>query len=153
MNMSERGKEIIVSEEDIEFLKDKVTDNPGTIAYPHHIGSIAIKPEDKGKIKGRAVAAMYEQTDSQLNQISEQVKLLAAQAKAIQDRIKVSERIYQANMSFEPLIGKEYYLYLKKDGKDTLSMVAPEEWGSTIAFPEFVARVKLLSDHTWEVQT
>ena len=60
---------------------DKVVDNPHALEYGHHIGSAIVKPEDKGKIKGKSLSAMEYQTDQQLGQIYEQMKLLAEQAK------------------------------------------------------------------------
>ncbi len=145
------GKKIDVDKIDLVKHAEKVTENPGLIAFPHHAGSAMIKPEDRGRIKGLAVAAMYEQTDRELGQIYEQMQLLARQAKAIQDRVEVSERIYQAQVSFEPLIGKTYYLYNNGEGADVLSMIGPTEWGKSRPFKQFMAKVKLLSDHTWEV--
>jgi hypothetical protein len=136
---------------DLEKEKDKVSENPGLIAFPHHVGSVAVRPEDKGKIKGRALSAMKEQTDHQMNQLYDQARLLAAQANAIKKRVEISERIYTAQMSFEPIIGHSYFVYEKKNGGDVLSMVAPDEWGRSMPFEHFIAKVKLLSDHTWEV--
>ncbi|RMF27487.1 MAG: DUF2452 domain-containing protein [Bacteroidetes bacterium] len=130
--------------------KDKVADDPHKLPYAHHVGSSVIKPIDKGRVKGRAVAAMYEQTERQLDQIREQIELLARQARELQTRVEISERIYQAEMNFEPLVGHVYHLYRRKDGTEVLSMVAPEEWGRTCPL-EFVATVRLLADHTWEV--
>ena len=69
--------------------KDKVAENPGLIAYPHTIGSIQIKPEDEGKLKSRALSAMREQTNRQLQQIQKQVELLAMQATEIQRRVEI----------------------------------------------------------------
>jgi len=145
------GKKIDVDKLDLERMKDKTTEEPGTRPYAHHSGSALIKPEDKGKITGRAVAAMQSQTDMQMAQIYEQMQLLADQAKKIKARVEVSERIYQASIAFEPLINHTYFLYQKEDGSDFLSMIAPEEWGRKKDFAAFVAEVKLLADHTWEV--
>jgi hypothetical protein len=145
------GKKIDVDKLDLELMKESTTDSPGTLSYPHHSGSALINPEDKGKITGRAVAAMHSQTDMQLTQIYEQMQLLAEQAKKIQTRVEVSERIYQATMAFEPLINHIYFLYQKSDGSDFLSMVAPEEWGRKKNWAAFVAEVNLLADHTWEI--
>ena len=131
---------------------EKVSQNPGTLAFPHHAGSALVKPEDRGRITGRAVAAMYEQTDRELGQIYEQMQLLAKQAKDIQKRVEISESIYKAQVSFEPLIGKIYYLYRRVDGQEVLSMIAPGEWGKSKPTGGFMAAVKLLSDHTWEVR-
>ncbi len=129
---------------------DKVAENPHLLPYAHTVGGAIIKPIDKGRVKGLAVSAMYEQTNMQLDQIRRQVDLLVEQARAIQDRVKISERIYLADMNFKPIIGKEYHLYQKKDGTDVLSLIAPEEWGKRMPYG-FVASVRLLSDHTWEI--
>ena len=59
---------------------EQVAANPGLLPYAHHVGSALIKPIDRGRVRGRALSAMYEQTDRQLDQIREQVELLAAQA-------------------------------------------------------------------------
>jgi len=129
---------------------DKITENPHILPYAHHRGSTVIAPIDRGKVKGSAMAAMYEQTDLQLDQIRQQIELLARQAQAIHDRVEISEQIYHAEMGFQPVIGKNYYLYLRQNGKYVLSLVSPQEWGSKPPY-EFVAAVKLLADHTWEI--
>jgi cellobiose-specific phosphotransferase system component IIA len=145
------GKKIDVDKLDLERMKEKTTENPGILPYAHHSGSALIKPEDKGKITGRAVAAMHSQTDMQMAQIYDQMRLLADQAKKIQSRIEVSERIYQASIAFEPLINHRYFLYQKSDGSDFMSMIAPEEWGRKKDWAAFIAEVKLLADHTWDI--
>jgi len=148
--MSEKGKKIDVEKIDLERMKEGTTENPGTIAFPHHSGSAIIKPTDKGKIKGRAVAAMHQQTESQMGQIYEQMQLLAEQAKSIQNRIEISERIYLAKINFEPLINHTYYMYQTAKSEDMLSLIAPEEWGRSSSM-QYLATVKLLADHTWEI--
>lgn len=131
--------------------KDKVAENPGLLAYPHTIGSVAVKPEDNGKLKTRALSAMHEQTSAQLKQIQKQVETLLVQANDIKRRVEVSEKVYQAEMRFEPFVGKIYHLY-EKEGKYQLLLIGPDEWGmSNKNNLNFVSTVKLLSDHTWEV--
>ncbi|WP_017729888.1 DUF2452 domain-containing protein [Nafulsella turpanensis] len=149
--MERKGNKIDVDRIDLEKEREKVSDMPGLIAFPHTVGGAVIRPEDTGKIKGRSLAAMREQTSRQMKQLYKQAQLLAEQAQEIQKRAEVSERIYTSHMNFEPLIGHTYYLYERKDGTDLLSMVAPDEWGRSQPFSRFLARVKLLSDHTWEV--
>ena len=131
--------------------KDKIADTPHLLPYAHSVGSAIIKPMDKGKVKGLGMSAMYEQTDVHLNQIKEQVELLIAQAQDIHDRIQVSEKIYEADCGIQPIIGRFYYLYKRKTNKEWLiSMVSPEEWGKKMPY-HYIASVKLLHDHTWEV--
>lgn len=130
--------------------EDKITEIPHLLPYAHTVGGVQIKPIDKGRVKGRAVEAMYDQTEMQLEQIRKQIELLAQQAKNIHDRVNISEDIYLAEMNFEPLIGFTYHLYKKKDEKKVLSMVGPAEWGPNPPYT-FIATVKMLADHTWEV--
>ena len=134
--------------------KDKITENPHNLPYAHTVGSALVKPEDKGKLKSRALSAMEKQTNNQLSIIKEQIELLAIQAKKIQKRIEISEKIYQAEIKFETFIGHTYYLYGREGLKDLLSMIGPDQWGRKgCPYTNFVAEVTLLSDHTWDVKT
>lgn len=130
---------------------DKITETPHSLEYGHHAGSAVVKPEDQGKLKGRALSAMEHQTDMQLSQIYEQMQLLAEQAKKLNDRKSISEVIYGAEMRFEPLINHIYHLYRKEDHSFLLSLIAPDQWGRSKKTFEFVATVRLLADHTWDI--
>ncbi len=130
--------------------EDKIAEDPHLLPYAHTVGGAVIKPVDRGKVKGRAVQSMYEQTDMQIDQIKEQIALLAEQAKAIQRRVQISENIYLAEMNFEPLVGFTYHLYQRANQQFVLSMVGPNEWGAQPPY-RFVATARLLADHTWEI--
>ena len=127
----------------------QVAQNPGLLPYAHTAGGAVIRPEDKGRIKGNAMMAMYEQTDRQVQQLREQMETLVAQAQALQRRKEISELIYQAALAFRPVMGHIYHLYRKADGSNTISLIAPDEWGRCPYV--FIATAKLLYDHTWEV--
>ncbi|MCB0706306.1 MAG: DUF2452 domain-containing protein [Saprospiraceae bacterium] len=129
---------------------DKIAENPHLLPYAHTVGGALIKPIDRGRVKGLALSSMYDQTDMQLGQIREQIELLASQAKKIQARVLISERIYQAETPFKPLIGHGYHLYQRSNSRFVLSMVSPVEWGAKPPY-QFIASVRLLADHTWEI--
>jgi hypothetical protein len=132
--------------------KDKVAENPGVLPYAHTAGGAVIRPEDKGQIRGNAMTAMYDQTDRQMEQLRQQMETLMTQAKSLSNRMQVSEIIYQADIPFQPVIHHIYHLYRRKsDGAHVLSMIAPTEWGRKAPY-EHLATVRLLGDHTWEVQ-
>ena len=131
--------------------KEQVTDIPNVLPYPHHRGSALIKPEDQGKVKGKALKAMYQQTDKQLDQIKEQIELLARQANDIKHRVEISEKVYQAEIRFEPVMGVDYYLYEKEDQRWVISMISPAEWQKGCPY-QFIAKIQLLADHTWQVE-
>jgi hypothetical protein len=121
----------------------------GMIPYAHSRGGALVLPEDEGKIKGKAIQAMEQQVDTQLQQIYQQAETLAKQAKALKLRSEISYKIYQASMRFEPIINKVYHLYEKPSGENWMSLVAPEEWAPSN--PKHLASVKLLADHTWDI--
>jgi hypothetical protein len=131
--------------------KDKVAENPGLLPYSHSVGGVVVRPEDEGKLKSRALSAMREQTNRQLSQLQKQAELIASQANELKRRVEVSEKIYQAHLSFEPFIGHIYHLY-ESENKYKLMLIAPNEWGKTKRNNmEYINSVKLLSDHTWEI--
>ncbi len=131
--------------------KDKIAETPGLLPYAHTAGGAVIRPEDKGRIRGNAMTAMYDQTDRQMEQLRKQMEVLMNQAKSLSERMEVSEIIYQADIPFQPVIHHIYHLYQRKDnGKHLLSMIAPAEWGRRAPY-EHLASVRLLGDHTWEV--
>jgi len=119
---------------------DKISTSPGLLPYAHHAGSLPIQPVDEGKTKSKALRAMEFQTEAQLHQIYEQIQLLAEQAKRIEER----------KIKFEPLIHHVYHLYQKNE-EFLLSLIGPQDWGKSKNDLRFIATVRLLSDHTWEI--
>lgn len=117
--------------------------------YAASVSGAVIKPTEEGVIRHKALTAMEEQTNMQLEQIRKQIELLALQAQEIQMRKELSMIIYNAKLSFTPVIGNLYYLYEKNDDSYFVSMVSPKEWGGGGPFRRLVAQVKLLADHTW----
>lgn len=145
------GKAVNLDQIDLDRMREKTAENPGLLPYAHTSGSAVIRPEDMNRSIARSLSAMDQQTEMQMDQIVAQMRLLADQAEKIKNRKLVSERIYRAEMRFEPLIGHTYFLY-QRSGKDLLSLVAPHEWGRKAAKElVFVASIRLLADHTWEV--
>ena len=131
--------------------KDNITENPGSLTYGHHRGSFPVIPTKQGTIKSKAISAMEHQTDMQLDQIKQQMSLLAQQANTIKKRIEISEMIYHAEIRFEPLISHIYHLYEDENGNFFLMMICENECGRKKCPLKFISSVKLLADHTWEV--
>jgi hypothetical protein len=120
------------------------------LPYSASVSGAVIKATEEGVIKHKALTAMEEQTNMQLQQIRKQIELLALQAQEIQKRKDLSMMIYDAKLSFKPNIGQVYYLYERNDGSHMLSLVSPKEWGGSGPFKKFIAAVQLLADHTWK---
>ncbi|EDO25541.1 predicted protein [Nematostella vectensis] len=118
VNLQEKNYLYLMSEEFTNPIDpDHITETPHSLEYPHHAGSALVKPEDQGKLKGRAISAMEHQTDMQLKQIYDQMQLLSDQ----------------------------------EDRAFLLSLIAPDQWGRSKKSFEFVATVRLLADHTWDI--
>ncbi|WP_336513959.1 DUF2452 domain-containing protein [Pollutibacter soli] len=120
------------------------------LPYSASVSGAVIRPTKEGVIRHKALTAMEEQTQMQMEQIRRQIELLALQAQEIQKRKELSLIIYYAKLSFSPVIGQCYYLYEKNDGSHVLSMISPKEWGGGAGpYRKLRAAVKLLADHTW----
>ncbi len=140
-----------------------ITDTPASLPYPHHVGSIEIKPEDMNKITARALEAMTLYSTQELSRLKRITKILEEeniqnkrllgeimmQYTDLVKRVIVAEFIYKSEINFEPRIGQTYHLY-QNNGTCFLSLIAPEEW-----FPsykeKYLATVKLLPDKTWDL--
>ncbi len=121
------------------------------LPYASSTASAVVRQNEEGLIRHQALSAMEEQTHMQLEQIRQQIELLATQAKEIQKRKELSMMIYSTKLGFAPIIGQTYYLYEKEDTTYLISMIAPYEWGRKSSFTyKFIAAVRLLADHTWK---
>jgi hypothetical protein len=139
--MDEEGK--VFSNKDIYHKQMSV------LPYASSIGGVVVRPTKEGVIRHQALQAMEEQTNMQLDQIREQIELLARQAQEIVKRKELSLMIYEAKLNFRPVIGQVYHLYQRNDDTYLLSMVSPKEWGGAGPFKAFISSAKLLADHTW----
>ena len=61
------------------------------------------------------------------------------------DEYNTSIMIWESKISFEPIVGKSYFLY-NFAGELTLSLIAPNEWGRG---DDFVGEYLLNSDNKW----
>ncbi|MFY8190254.1 MAG: DUF2452 domain-containing protein [Bacteroidia bacterium] len=117
---------------------------------PLSVGSPIIKAEDKGKIRANAVEAMHHYANQEMALLKKQADLIMEQVREIENRLQVSENIYTSDMRFQPVIGQIYHLY-EKDDHFKLSIIGPTEWGRSKTVGNYVASVKLLGDHSWDI--
>jgi hypothetical protein len=61
------------------------------------------------------------------------------------DEYNTSIMVWESKISFEPIVGKSYFLY-NFAGELTLSLIAPNEWGRG---KDFVGEYILNSDNKW----
>lgn len=147
--VSKKPRASKISEAALKRLKDQAMEKPGLSTYGDNRGGVSITPTHEGTIKSRSYSAMTEQLDMQIGQIYEQMQLLAKQVDDLKQRRDISIQVYEAKMSFEPVVGEVYYLYEIK-GTKTLSVISPAEWGKKESI-KYLATLKLLADRTWDV--
>ncbi len=137
-------------------MKDPEKDKPlyegeaSFAPYPLTVSSPPIKTEDKRLIKATAYESMQQHANQQILLLRKQAELILEQVRKIEERVEISRRIYQADLRFTPEVGQQYHLY-RKNGKDVITMIAPDEWGKKMPYDEYIASMILLADKSWEI--
>lgn len=129
----------------------KSYDGPASLSpIPLTVSSPAIRPEDKRLITANALETAHYQAEQQIDILRKQAELLMEQAKAIQMRVEVSRKIYEADLNFQPVIHETYYVYRRNSGSLFISMISNGEFTKRHDL-QYLHKVRLLPDKTWEV--
>ena len=116
---------------------DNVAENPGLLPYGSNVSAPAIKVEDTTLWKNTNAIKVNHQLQTRFNELKEEYKKLV-------EEYKWNELVYQSKFSFEPIIGKVYYLYIGDDKNLFLSLILPDEWDK-----EYIGSFKLDSQQKW----
>jgi hypothetical protein len=120
---------------------DNVADNPLITPYGTNVSAPAITLPDTKDYREVKVKEASNKLKARYDELQEEFKKLVATA---QD----NQLIYNANISFSPIVGKVYHLYRKESGDEWVSMVGPNEWGPNFTF-EFLGSFRLATDSVW----
>ena len=111
-----------------------------------------VKEQDFHKPVARGLFTLDGQIEIQAENIIEQIELLKRQATEIQEKKRISKKIYESELKFDPIILGIYYLYIRNGSEQFISMIGPTEWGrSRKNHLEYIAQIRLQYDHTWEI--
>jgi hypothetical protein len=127
----------MLSDKDLQQLKDKSTDNPGLLSYPHSIGSAPIKPENTSSFINRA-------TNKVNKEFKDRFERLKTEYESLLEELEWNKIIYESELRFEPVVGEIYHLY-QKDGKNFISLIGPDECKH-----KYLASFKFSHDLKWE---
>ena len=127
----------MLSDKELKQLKDKSTDNPGLLSYPHSIGSAPIKPENTSSFINRA-------TNKVNKEFKDRFERLKTEYESLLEELEWNKIIYESELRFEPVVGEIYHLY-QKDGKNFISLIGPDEWKH-----KYLASFKFSHDLKWE---
>ena len=121
---------------------DSVVYNPETEEYdaskkeyPTNVGAPAFEVSVKDDtLKGKA----QNYFNSRLTELKEEYKQLV-------EEYNWTKLVYEAEYSFEPLVGHPYHLYERENKSIFLSLIAPDEWKQ-----KYVGSFKQLNNGSWE---
>ena len=119
---------------------DRVADNKSTMPYGDSVSAPAITKVDTTgyrQVKSKEASAKLR---SRYEELQEEFRQLVATSEDTQ-------RMYDATVSFVPIIGHTYHLYRRENGEEWVSMIAPEEFGTY--YHEYIGSYRLATDSVW----
>jgi hypothetical protein len=111
--------------------------NASLLSYPTNVGAPVIHIDNLVSWKSRGISNVNKQFESKFNE-------LKLQYESLMKEFELNELVYNANFSFEPVIGEIYHLYRGEDGINFLSLISPVEWNK-----EHLGTFQLNSDKKW----
>ena len=127
---------------DEKNLPDNIAPNPHSLPYASNLGAPVIKPNHSlGGWKTGAVHRANQHYQERFDKIKVEYQQLTKE-------LEWNEVIFNAEMRFKPVMGKEYHLYKKDSGQYFMSLFYPNEcsWGETN-----VGTFRLNYDNRWDI--
>lgn len=123
---------------DLVVWNEKDGYNASKLTYPTNVNAPAFKLPEVGLVRTESAKKMMDVFERERQELVEKVE------KMYQEYLD-SVMVWESKISFDPIVGKTYYLYDFK-GINTLSLLSPEDWNKKDCFiGEFV----LNSDRKW----
>jgi hypothetical protein len=123
--------------DNVVYNEDLASYDASLKSYGTNVGAPVISAPDVVSWKNR-----------NLNKVNAQFKSKYEELKIVLDEFRsnfqVNQRVYNAKINFEPVVGNMYYLYKNKENEDFLSILSPQECNFN-----YVASFVLNSDNVW----
>lgn len=107
-------------------------------SYPTNLGAPSFDLPNVGLIKTESSKKMIEVFEREKQEIVQSIEKLYQE-------YSDSVLVWESKISFDPIVGKTYYLY-NFNGINTLSLISPEEWNRKDCF---IGGFVLNSDRKW----
>lgn len=132
-------------------LSKEDADKRSNLPYPMELGSPAFAPVDVYREKDIIHNAGKLHAQQEYDRIMEQVEVLKRQAENLANRMKVSDMMYNISITFKPVHGKIYYVYLDTiKNVHWVSMNHPNSWSAIGMHHKFIVAVQLMGDSNWK---
>jgi flavin reductase (DIM6/NTAB) family NADH-FMN oxidoreductase RutF len=105
--------------------------------YATSVGGPAFMAEDVALWKNASTSKVSHLFRTRFEEIRNQYESMV-------DEIRWNEVVYNADFNFEPVIGEKYHLYTGKNGRNFLSLIAPNQWKR-----EHLGSFKFSSERMW----
>ena len=106
--------------------------------YPTNLGAPSFNLPNVSMARSEASKKMLDVFEKEKQEITERIEKLY-------EEYNTSVMVWESKISFEPVIGKTYFLYCF-DGVNTLSILSPREWNKS---DSFIGAYELNSDRKW----
>lgn len=110
--------------------------------YQTSISGPKIEVQDLTPFKRSSISKAHHRFEERAKEIRKEMETLISQ---FQD----NDLVWSSEMSFEPYVGSEIYVYERETGTNFCSMISPSEWGNKF---NFIGKFKLDSDNIWKRQ-
>jgi len=125
--------------DNIVFDEDTQSYNANLLPYGTSIGAPTIEATGVSTWVNTSVTSFNHTFKNKIDLIKEDYQALI-------NEYEINDLLYKANMSFEPIVGKEYHLYFsEKKGGNFLSLIPPSSWNM-----EYIGSYSLDNDKTWK---
>ena len=132
-------------------LSKEDADKRSSLPYPMELGSPAFAPVNVFKEKDIIYNTGKLAAKQEYDRIIELVEVLQRQADDLIKRMEVSDMMYNINLTFKPIHGKIYYVYLDTiKNVHWVSMNHPDSWSALGIHHKFVTAVQLMGDSNWQ---
>ena len=127
---------------DEKNLPDNYVPNARSLPYASDLGAPVIKPNHD--LGGWKISSVHRAN----KHFEEKFEKLKKEFVELSNNVKWNEILFNAEMKFKPVIGKEYYLYKKDQEKYFLSLFSPNEcsWGE-----KYEGTFRLNYDNRWDI--
>jgi hypothetical protein len=112
--------------------------------YQTSISGPKIEVQDLTPFKRSSISKAHHKFEKRAEEIRKRMEDLVIE---YQD----NDLVWNSEMTFEPHVGTEIYLYRRNSGDLFCSMISPEEWGREDL--KFEGSFVLTSEHIWKRQT
>ncbi len=118
-------------------------DDKSIVPYGDNRGAPAFGSNEKSisKWKNNKQKSSKDYFQEKYNEIKQEYEKL-------KNRYDNNETVNKSEMGFQPIIGKEYYLYERENKTTFLSLISPQEWSRKDIV--FKGRFKLDSHDVWK---